>query len=92
MRRNLSEVQKDVADLREAAAEREAKDKAVSTRLTAVEERLATVHASSEATDASPKAKISERHTQDRTDRSGHHRATRCAGANPWPAVSVVQG
>ena len=46
MRRNLSEVQKDVADLREAAAERETKDKAVSTRLTAVEERLATVHAS----------------------------------------------
>ena len=61
MRRNLSEIQKDVADLREAAAERETKDRTVSTRLTAVEERLATVHASSEATDASPKAKVSER-------------------------------
>jgi hypothetical protein len=62
MRRNLSEIQKDVADLKEAAAERETKDRTVSTRLTAVEERLATVHASTEPTDASPKAKISERH------------------------------
>jgi hypothetical protein len=62
MRRGLSEIQKDVADLREAAAEREAKDKVVSTRLTAVEERLATVHASTESTDTSPKAKVSERH------------------------------
>ena len=29
MRRNLSEIQKDVADLKEAATEREAKDKSV---------------------------------------------------------------
>jgi SPOR domain len=63
MRRNLSEIQKDVADLREASADREAKDKAVTTRLTAVEERLATLHPSAEPAETPPsKAKVSERH------------------------------
>jgi TolA-binding protein len=63
MRRNLSEIQKDVADLREASADRDAKDKTVATRLTAVEERLATLHPSSESADTPPsKAKVSERH------------------------------
>ena len=61
MRRNLSEIQKDVADLKEVSADRETKDKAVSTRLTAVEERLATLHASSEPADAS-KAKGLEKY------------------------------
>jgi len=62
MRRNLSAIQKDVADLREAAAERETKDKGLSTRLTAVEERLSTLHSSAEPTDTpSSKVKVSER-------------------------------
>ena len=63
MRRNLSEIQKDVADLKEASADREAKDKTVTTRLTAVEERLATLHPSANPPDTPPsKAKVSERH------------------------------
>jgi SPOR domain len=45
MRRNITEVQKDVSDLKETAAEHDAKDKAVNSRLDAVEERLATIEA-----------------------------------------------
>jgi len=63
MRRNLGDIQKDVADLKEAATEREAKDKSVTTRLTTVEERLAALHASAEPAETPPsKAKVSERH------------------------------
>jgi hypothetical protein len=57
LRRNLGEVQKDVSDLKEAAASQEANGKAVNTRLTAVEERLATI----EAEPPSPKAKPGEK-------------------------------
>ncbi len=57
MRRNLSDVQKDVSDLKEAAASQEAKDKAVNSRLTAVEERLATV----EVEPPSPKGKPNDK-------------------------------
>ena len=45
MRNNLGKVQKDVADLKEAAVQQETKDKAVNSRLTSVEERLATIEA-----------------------------------------------
>ena len=63
MRRSLSDIQKDVADLKEAATEREAKDKSVTARLTTVEERLAALHASAEPAETPPsKAKVSERH------------------------------
>lgn len=63
MRRNLSDIQKDVADLKEAATEREAKDKSLTTRLTTVEERLAALHAAAEPAETPPsKGKISERH------------------------------
>lgn len=43
MRRNLSDIQKDVSDLKDVAVQSEAKEKAVNTRLTAVEERLASI-------------------------------------------------
>jgi hypothetical protein len=45
MRRNISDIQKDVADLKDAAVQQEAKDKAADSRLTSVEERLATIEA-----------------------------------------------
>lgn len=61
MRRNLSDIQNDVAVLKEAATERDAKDKSVATRLSAVEERLANQHATTEPADTA-KAKVSERH------------------------------
>lgn len=48
MRRSLGDIQKDVADLKEAAVEREAKDKAVTGRLAAVEERLASLPSTAE--------------------------------------------
>ena len=57
MRRNLSDVQKDVSDLKEAAASQEVKDEAVNSRLTAVEERLATI----ETEPPSPKGKPSDK-------------------------------
>jgi hypothetical protein len=64
MRRSLSKVQEDVVILKEGATAREAADKAVDTRLTAVEERLANLEAASESADRAPppKAKVSERH------------------------------
>ena len=63
MRRSLSDIQKDVANLKDAATEREAKDKSVTDRLTTVEERLATLHASAEPAETAPsKTKVSERH------------------------------
>lgn len=64
MRRNLADIQQDVAVLKEAASDHQANDKAVTTRLTAVEERLASLQASAEpAADTSPsKSKVSERH------------------------------
>jgi hypothetical protein len=57
MRRNLADVQKDVADLKEAATETAAKDQAVTSRLTAVEERLASM----ESENAAPKAKANDK-------------------------------
>jgi SPOR domain len=57
MRRNLSEVQKDVADLKDAAVQNETKEKTVASRLTAVEERLASMDAES----AAPKAKATDK-------------------------------
>ncbi|MBX9592042.1 MAG: SPOR domain-containing protein [Hyphomonadaceae bacterium] len=63
MRRSLSEIQKDVSDLKDAAAEREAKEKAVTTRLTAVEERLATMHAGAEPADMPARTnKVADKH------------------------------
>lgn len=63
MRRSLSDIQNDVANLKEAATQREAKDKSVTDRLTTVEERLAALHASAEPAETPPsKAKVSDRH------------------------------
>jgi hypothetical protein len=64
MRRSLSKVQEDVVNLKTGATAREANDKAVDTRLTAVEERLANLEVASESADRAPppKAKTSERH------------------------------
>lgn len=62
IRRGLSDVQKDIADLKEAASEREAKQNAVTTRLSAVEEKLATMQTAAEAVETPAKGKISERH------------------------------
>lgn len=68
VRRSLSEVQKEVADLKESTVERDAKDVAVSTRLTAVEEKLATLHASKDPADTQPaKAKVSDRYQRKAT-------------------------
>ena len=62
MRRNLSDVQNDVFVLKDAAVQREAKDKTVSSRLTAVEERLAAMDAPPPTAEAiTPKAKIVEK-------------------------------
>ena len=81
MRRNLSDIQKDVADLKEAAAERETKDKVV---IDAPDQRSRNgwrpLHASSRSRPMHRrKAKISERH-QRKTgpDRPRHHGAARC--------------
>lgn len=63
MRRSLSDIQTDVANLKEAATAREAKDKSVTDRLTTVEERLAALHASAEPAETTPaKARVSDRH------------------------------
>jgi hypothetical protein len=68
-RRNLSEVQKDVVDLKSVTAERETKDKEFTTRLTVVEERVSTMHAAAETTDPSAtKAKASGRDQRKRQD------------------------
>lgn len=68
VRRSLSEVQKEVADLKESTVGRDAKDMAVSTRLSAVEEKLATLHAAKDPTETQPaKAKVSDRHQRKAT-------------------------
>lgn len=66
VRRSLSEVQKEVADLKESTVERNAKDMTVSTRLTAVEEKLATLHASKDPADPA-KARVSDRYQRKAT-------------------------
>jgi hypothetical protein len=66
MRRNLSDIQNDVAQLKEAAAQREAEDKAMATRLSAVEERLASLQPADPA-DA-PRPKVSERNQRRMAD------------------------
>ena len=63
MRRNIGEIQKDVSDLKDAVVQQEAKDKAVNSRLTSVEERLATVEAEPPAAN---KAKVPDK-TQRKT-------------------------
>lgn len=57
MRRGISEIQKDVGQLRETVGEREAQDKAVQSRLTVLEERVATIDAPQTAAVTAPKAK-----------------------------------
>jgi SPOR domain len=57
MRRSLGDIQNDVAILKEAATEREAKDKVVTGRLAAVEERLATIPTTAEQTEAPSKTR-----------------------------------
>jgi hypothetical protein len=59
MRRSLSDIQNDVAQLKDAAAAREAEDKAMATRLTAVEEKLANLQPADPAETTRPK--VSER-------------------------------
>ena len=55
MRRSLGDIQNDVAHLKEAATERDARDKVVTGRLAAVEERLATIQTTAEQTDTTSK-------------------------------------
>ena len=87
MRRNLSDIQKDVADLKEAATERETKDKLVTARLTTVEERLAALQASAEPAETSPsKAKVSERHQRKTTEPRVTARVITVPQEGPAPA------
>ena len=87
MRRNLSDIQKDVADLKEVATERETKDKSVTARLTTVEERLAALHASAEPAETSPsKAKVSERHQRKTTEPRVTARVITVPQEGPAPA------
>lgn len=59
-RRNLSDVQKDVTDLKSVTAERDVKEKDITTRLSVVEERLSTMHAAAETAEPpTTKAKAS---------------------------------
>jgi SPOR domain len=106
MRRNLTEIQKDVAHLKEAVVEREVNEKAVTARLTAVEERLATLPppGAEPADSAAPaKAKVSERHqrrAQERTaaravnvpQESPAHAAPAPSSKDDGPPVPLVTG
>src|SRR5690349_23801392 len=51
MRRNMSDIQKDLAQIKETTAQRDAQDKEIATRLSAVEEKLASLPAAAEAAD-----------------------------------------
>jgi sporulation related protein len=55
LRRNMNAVQQDVSDLKDAAIQHEANDKNVATRLTAVEERLASMDADASASTSKSK-------------------------------------
>ena len=69
VRRSLSEVQNDVSALKEATSAREAKDSEITTRLSAVEERLATIHAQAEPVEPpAAKTKVSAREQRKRQD------------------------
>jgi SPOR domain len=82
-RRNLSEVQKDVTDLKSVTAEREGKEKDITTRLTVVEERLSTMHAAAETAEpATTKAKTSGKDQRKRPD----HLSARMIGGSSEPA------
>lgn len=86
MRRSLSDIQTDVANLKDAASAREAKDKSVTDRLTTVEERLAALHASAEPAETTPsKAKVSDRH-QRRTAEPRTARVITVPQEGPAPA------
>jgi hypothetical protein len=61
MRRSLSDVQKDVGQLRETVGEREAQDKAVQSRLTVLEERVATIDTSQAAAVTTLKVKPADK-------------------------------
>ena len=78
MRRNLSDIQKDVSDLKDAAVQNEARDKSVNTRLTIVEERLANIDAETPAGKAKAADKT-QRKAPDGTPRRARHQ---CAGGN----------
>lgn len=82
MRRSISEIQKDVGDLKDAVVQQEAKDKAVNSRLTSVEERLATVEAEPPAAN---KAKVPDK-SQDKTQRKPSE------GRPSARVISVPQG
>lgn len=80
MRRSLSDIQNDVAQLKEAAAEREAQDKAIATRLSAVEEKLATLQPVAESPDTpASRSKVSERNQR----RIAETRAARIINVQP---------
>lgn len=87
MRNNLRDIQKDVANLKEAATEREAKDKSVTDRLTTVEERLQALHATAEPAETPPsKSKVSDRH-QRRTAEPRTARVITVPQEGPAPAT-----
>jgi hypothetical protein len=60
VRRGFSDVQKDITHLKEVAVEQDGKTKAVETRLTALEERVAAVESAQPETKPAPKGKMSE--------------------------------
>ena len=90
-RRNLTDVQKDVADLKSVTSERAEKDKEITTRLSAVEERLTTIHMAAESTEPSNgKSKAAGKDPRKRPD----HMTARMINvpgepAQPPPAPSI---
>ena len=78
MRRNLSDIQKDVSDLKDAAVQNEARDKSVNTRLTIVEERLANIDADNPRRQGKGRRQDAAQGTRWTSDCARHQ----CAGGN----------